>query len=676
VPLLAVGAVALAATIGTLFLSLGPIAAHAALVAGVALLVLGGTGPRPVREGLFAGVGLLIVGMALLAASGGDRAGLLGWQSWTLHQPDGVRVGFVWEQSLRPLDFGEEEIPVLEVRDPSVGYLRVGTLGEFDGMRWKNNEQRVLVTDASSVTLPDAVLPAALKAGVVPVREIEIRNLGLVDPALPLPLGTVRVAGMNTDVRPVGVTDSGSVRVSEPFSIGSGYTIGVAATSITPALLNADLLTADADPTAAALRELLELPATGRNADQDGAAPWSRASDGERPVPSPEPEAVSTAGQPNRADVMVHDIAFPAFGEPGREQLVRTRIAEAFPIDLFATGSWWKAYQSARAETREATTPYQAAVLLENWFQREFAYDETASYISSIAGPLPSFVNSEARAGHCQYFAGAMAGLLRMMGIPARVAYGFAQGQEQGASRIVSNRDAHQWVEVHFPNAGWVSFEPTPNRSLAGSTSSSSPGFAASEAAMPQAGLEGLLLQGEDTAAGPNRGLPNGGPIQVADPAATDAGLSAWRVTAGVGALLAILLLILGAAVWSWKLIDGRRQLRTTDPGEIATAARDTVAGWLDDQRGPLTDATAEGVSETLRRRYGIDGTSWVDALVIARFGPPEDAQRSAVIARRETVQLQQRIRARLTRRDRVRGAVQPRRVMRQAVRRRPRDTV
>ena len=68
------------------------------------------------------------------------------------------------------------------------------------------------------------------------------------------------------------------------------------------------------------------------------------------------------------------------------------------------------------------------------------------------------------RAGHCEYFATAMAILLRTLGIPSREVNGFLPGEYNNLAGdyIVRASDAHSWVEVYFPNNGWVTFDPTP----------------------------------------------------------------------------------------------------------------------------------------------------------------------------------------------------------------------
>ena len=57
-----------------------------------------------------------------------------------------------------------------------------------------------------------------------------------------------------------------------------------------------------------------------------------------------------------------------------------------------------------------------------------------------------------------------MALMLRMSGIPARVVSGFSPGsfnRDTGEYRV-RDLDAHSWVEVYFPDIGWVTFDPTP----------------------------------------------------------------------------------------------------------------------------------------------------------------------------------------------------------------------
>ncbi|MFM7246064.1 MAG: transglutaminaseTgpA domain-containing protein, partial [Actinomycetota bacterium] len=477
-PVPAVLAVAAATAVGSLFLGLGPVWAYGLglAVLGIALLALVGSEARGRAPAAVLWSGGLLGVAALLALAGpfAVGSGAWAWQDWTIEEPDPVTVGFVWDQSLGALDFAGEEVTVLEVAGRDIGYLRVGVLEGFDGVRWRSAGSAVRAVEGSDFPLPDEAVPQLARTGERAVREVEIRNVALQTEELPLPGGTVAVRGLTDVARPVGVSPEGVVRLRSPLPVGAVYAAETVRVPVTPELLDRDVLGALTDPTAALVAEFAEDPIVGRNADEDAAAPWSdgadERADQEQPGPygqdaldasrPPRTDGLLDAPLPPAAQVSVAGVAFPAFGAPGREAEVERILADEIArggVDAGAFGGWRSAYRLTRPVVQAAQTPYQAAVLLEDWFQREFEYDETASYASgSPGGPLPGFILSSARRGHCQYFAGAMATLLRMHGVPARVAVGFTQGTEDGDRRIITNRDAHAWVEVRFPYAGWV----------------------------------------------------------------------------------------------------------------------------------------------------------------------------------------------------------------------------
>jgi hypothetical protein len=90
------------------------------------------------------------------------------------------------------------------------------------------------------------------------------------------------------------------------------------------------------------------------------------------------------------------------------------------------------------------------------------------------AYPLDAFLFRD-KIGYCQQFSGAMALMLRMGGIPARVAAGFSPGSldKERGEYVVRDLDAHSWVEAYFPRIGWVAFDPTPADSPARSQATS-----------------------------------------------------------------------------------------------------------------------------------------------------------------------------------------------------------
>jgi protein-glutamine gamma-glutamyltransferase len=116
----------------------------------------------------------------------------------------------------------------------------------------------------------------------------------------------------------------------------------------------------------------------------------------------------------------------------------------------------------AKSVTANAQTPVDKAIAIENFLRTKYSYtlDLTGKPGSD---PLAHFL-FEKRAGHCEYFASAMAVMLRTLQIPSREVNGFLPGEYNalGGDYIVRASDAHSWVEVYFPENGWLVFDPTP----------------------------------------------------------------------------------------------------------------------------------------------------------------------------------------------------------------------
>ena len=122
-----------------------------------------------------------------------------------------------------------------------------------------------------------------------------------------------------------------------------------------------------------------------------------------------------------------------------------------------------RTWRLARQLKRGAETPYQYVLAVNRHLQDGFTYDEGPGAIAPDRAPLDGFL-FDTRAGYCQHFSGAMALLLRMGGIPARVVTGFSPGgfSQRKRAWIVRDTDAHSWVEAWFDEWGWVTFDPTP----------------------------------------------------------------------------------------------------------------------------------------------------------------------------------------------------------------------
>lgn len=115
--------------------------------------------------------------------------------------------------------------------------------------------------------------------------------------------------------------------------------------------------------------------------------------------------------------------------------------------------------------TASELTPYDRVRAIEQYL-RTFPYTLDVPY-PPLDQDLVDFFLFDLRKGYCDYYASAMVVLARAAGVPARLATGYANGiYDLKANRfLVSEADAHSWVEVYFPDAGWVPFEPTAGRS-------------------------------------------------------------------------------------------------------------------------------------------------------------------------------------------------------------------
>jgi len=103
------------------------------------------------------------------------------------------------------------------------------------------------------------------------------------------------------------------------------------------------------------------------------------------------------------------------------------------------------------------------ALALEDHLRRHYAYSFETVISSQGVTPLDEFL-FETRRGHCEYFASALAIMLRSVGIPSRLAIGFSLGDRNPVTGYYEVRrlQGHAWVEAWLPQRGWLMLEPTP----------------------------------------------------------------------------------------------------------------------------------------------------------------------------------------------------------------------
>ena len=254
-----------------------------------------------------------------------------------------------------------------------------------------------------------------------------------------------------------------------------------------------------------------------------------------------------------------------------------------------------------------------------------------------------------------------MALMLRLLGVPARVAAGFVPGHYHDGTWTVTDHDAHTWVEVWFRGYGWLAFDPTPGRGrLSGSYSSTSVSFNPTAAAKL---LAAVVHGGEVFGSGAPTIIGHDDlrrtPRSAADVPVRGLHIPPPAAHRAPSLLLFLLLLALGVAAVIVLLKTGRRKLRyvTRNPRRVASACARELAEFLHDQRVPASRAaTLQELSETIDERFGVDAGEFARVATIARYGPLPDAVDAARRARVELRELKRRLRRGLFVLDRARG--------------------
>jgi transglutaminase-like putative cysteine protease len=280
----------------------------------------------------------------------------------------------------------------------------------------------------------------------------------------------------------------------------------------------------------------------------------------------------------------------------------------AYPPEIVSTyTSTAGATQRTKDEARRvviaagATDPYHEARALANYLRTDprFSYRTVAALPSDPNRDLVDFFLFDplGQVGYCEYFATTMAVMARTLGLPARVAVGYAPGEQLEAGVYeYRKRNAHAWAEIYFPGYGWQIFEAT--KSIAPVVRA--PGSGVVPPVSPPPG--GNFDPGKGFLEGKNLGevstLPSFEPVEGGFTPGDQRPSDEARVG---NAWLFLVLLIVLLAVGAWRLLRGRRRFRFLAPGDrqwqrltfaadragVAQRPSETVyeyAGWLEGQ--------------------------------------------------------------------------------------------
>jgi transglutaminase-like putative cysteine protease len=587
-----------------------------AVILACALLLLAGLRPdagRTLQRAALAGAALVLAALAASTQPAVAKSAFLNWQKWDFYTRPAKIVGvrYVWNAQYEGFSFPRKVTTVLKVKAPARSvYWRATTLDEYTGGRWIENLQPLkpqLFDGKNEIVTSDPLAPAsALDSGRWKHAQLEVEAF----------------------------RDDHVVAPSEPVAYGLNF--NDAAFAHNGAVI-----------VGGGLR---------RNQKYDV---WSYL-----PNPTPSQLARSRAAYPATIEPyldIVRGISVPPFGTPDRDEAM-TRIFTYAPYAQYFV-TYRPLYEKALEIVGRVRSPYGAAVAIETWLRHTggFTYDQHPKVRSTE--PLVDFALNTKR-GYCQHFAGAMALMLRYVGVPARVAEGFTSGKydPDSGTWTVTDHDAHAWVEVWFRGFGWLPFDPTPGRgSLSARYSASAPGFDTSLAALLVRGaLQRVLRQYDQRHHATDRDAIGGG-FAAADPRRAGGNSGGGAVHRG-GSLGKLIALTLGAVVLLIALAKtARRRTRyaTNDPRRLSSACRGELVDFLADQgiRIPASAAPDE-LARRLRDRLEVDADPFAASLAQARYGPPEAAPAAARRARSELGDLQAQIRSRVGLVRRVRGLV------------------
>jgi protein-glutamine gamma-glutamyltransferase len=504
------------------------------------------------------------VGLPLAARLDGAHP-WLDWRTWdwAWSRIDAAE-SFTWDQSYGPIDWSRSGKAVLGVKSDAPHYWRTAVLNEFDGFRWLQSVESA----GGGFELPRQAAGSGPAPDLSKLDRNWLHRITFTVHSLSSPL----VIGAGTVVSIQGLysvtpTSSGLILpVTDPLTDGDSYTVR----AYVP------------DPTA---QQMVASP----------------------PRYPPALAHYTSIELPQRGSVTV-----PLRGG-ARPLVARARAgahARAVTSQLLSDSPYGGMYGLAHRLTDRKRTTYDAVNAVEDYLRRNYTYSESPPQHKY---PLRAFLFKDGR-GYCQQFSGAMALMLRMVGIPSRVAAGFSAGTpSHGGDRYtVRDLDAHSWVEVYFNGIGWVAFDPTP---AVAPPKSQASGLGLLRFAPVVANGKPLPPQGASTH---SRKTTGGQPAATGSSAATPL----WVVPVGLGlALLAGGIAVAARAV----------RYRSLSPAAAAEARlRELEAALMRLRSWTVGGTTLLALEHRLGSAAGPAAAGYAAKLRAARYAPRDPGQPTA----------------------------------------------
>jgi hypothetical protein len=361
-----------------------------------------------------------------------DRGGpVLDYRNWDISFSGAAQrtISYTWDHTYGPLQWPRGGHTLLTVAGSSPQYWRTTVLDRFDGLRWVTSDDagggRFELPAAAERATTAGTAIASLDSRWVHTATFTMKDLET--QLVPAPGTILRLRGVNdATASPTGV----SLPASHTLSDGDTYSV----------------VGYEPDPDPSDMRDAPSRLAPGLRRYTEIGLPRLVVESG----PTDGLGHPIQIGRGPSDTVSVRTIEMPLYGSSRHH---RDR-------HLLARSAYGDVYALTRRLTRNAPNQYAAVRTIDRYLRGHFTYNESPPQRQL---PLRAFLFRD-KIGYCQQFSGAMALMLRTIGIPTRVASGFSPGipNPNGGGYAVRDLDAHSWVEVYFDGIGWVPFDPTP----------------------------------------------------------------------------------------------------------------------------------------------------------------------------------------------------------------------
>jgi hypothetical protein len=358
--------------------------------------------------------GLLALGAVLLALVAAPllnrNAPWWDYETWALETSASKSTAYSWDHTYGPLSWPRDGRELLRIKAQRPAYWKAENLDAFDGRHWVRTDQAAQESELSPDPKIDKEFTQRIRVSVRNLRSEQFITSGYAT-LVELP---------NVDEIP---TQDGLFLPARPLRRGDTYTAIV----------------------------YYPRPTTRQRQRAGTGYPSDLQHFRTLTVPV---QRLGLAG------VSRLRVTFPAFGDDGAPMVGPPTQPASDAVTTLEQSSLSQVWALAQRLKRGAHTPEDYVQRVLDYLGEGFGYSEVPP---KSAETLPGFL-FQAKQGYCQQFSGAMALLLRMGGVPARVATGFSTGATDPKTNeyIVRDFDAHSWVEVFYPGYGWYTVDPTP----------------------------------------------------------------------------------------------------------------------------------------------------------------------------------------------------------------------